>query len=424
MEIKIQTSATRAQNFLGILTLSYLISRDKVRFYFDISGHAGRYPILDLLRAVAIIWVLLRHWIIAHRDFFQESTIQLPKALNSFFANGWIGVDLFFVLSGFLISSHFIQNKNRNLTRHSIRDFYLRRALRTLPLYWGVILLSWMCADLLGAANFSMASFSTHFLFLQDYLSSDVLITLWSLAVEEKFYLLAPILGVVIFKIGEKYTKALIAMLVILIFYSMCNTVSLLNPTSYEDFFWNVRAPFHHSVLSILVGVFVALNHEPSEASRPPLNRPRQHIFRFSAVALCLCLLHTPAEWMAINNWYIGCFIIFLSAVLFGLLTHIGLQINLYSTEFGSNRTMRAIAKLSYALYLVHYPMIRVTKLLLSKINLPNEMPYISEISFFLVYLGLSWICACLLHFLLEKPFLLMRNRLSNKVEPAVTLAL
>jgi peptidoglycan/LPS O-acetylase OafA/YrhL len=417
LEIKIEASASWFKNILGKNTLSINITPYKALSYLDIVGKAGRYPILDFLRAVAIIWVLMRHWIVAYRELNTASSIQLPSFFEHLFVNGWIGVDLFFVLSGFLISSHLIQSNDGNLTRHFIYKFYLRRALRTLPLYWGIIIIFWLSSEFWGQSSFSISSFSTHFLFLQDYLTSDVLVTLWSLAVEEKFYLLSPVLGILILKIKKIYSSSLIIILIIFCFISMLNTVTLLNPTSYEQFFWGIRAPFHHSSLAILVGVLAALAHKHTlPISHTPYSSGI-YFCKLLLISFSLVGLHSNKEWMAINNWYLSCFVIAISSVLFGMLVTTGLQLNQIFPKFGSARPMRAIAKLSYALYLVHYPLIAVSVGIHESYIRKQfgNSPFVADILFLLIYLVLSWTCAWILHLLIEKPFLLLRDRLSPK---------
>ncbi len=88
-----------------------------------------RLPGLDLLRAIAVVWTMLFH------SF-------LVGGLGGDWAwaqrYGWMGVDLFFVLSGFLISSQVLKPL-ANGSRFSFVEFYLRRAFRILPAFWAVL---------------------------------------------------------------------------------------------------------------------------------------------------------------------------------------------------------------------------------------------------------------------------------------------
>ena len=151
------------------------------------SGALRYIPQLDALRAFAVGAVLVTH-------FWTYPAGQ--TALNRLAAVGWAGVDLFFVLSGFLITRILLSARHRP---HYFRNFYARRTLRIFPLYYAVLLLvfgilpllrplpsllssdSWMYFAYLS--NVSLAAHGWQ-LFLVD--------VTWSLAIEEQFYLLWP----------------------------------------------------------------------------------------------------------------------------------------------------------------------------------------------------------------------------------------
>lgn len=353
-----------------------------------LAGAPGRYPVLDALRACAIILVLLRHWVVAAHDAYG---IALPKALSALCFNGWLGVDLFYVLSGFLIATHFVGPHAVRLQRASVLDFYRRRAFRTLPLYWGVIALCWT----LGVADFSAGSFSTHFLFLQDYLGSDVLVTLWSLAVEEKFYLLAPLLLWGLLRCGRAVGCVLLMLGMGAALWSMLQSAHDIHGGDYTTFFWSVRAPFHRSVLGILAGVMVALAHGSSTARASAMRRGF-----FGATAALLILGLCMRDWVKAGDWTAVCLVIASCTALSGLLVWTGLAINARNPGFGDLQALRAIARLSYALYLTHYAMIE-----------PAQAIATSVTSFSAAYLLLSLATALLLHLTIEKPFLRLRDR-------------
>ena len=101
---------------------------------------AGRsIPALDGIRGIAILLVLAYHYVF----FLPEST---PWHLRRIFDYGWMGVDLFFVLSGFLITGIRLNTRD---TQNYFRSFYARRALRIFPLYYLVLSLVLIGAHLL-----------------------------------------------------------------------------------------------------------------------------------------------------------------------------------------------------------------------------------------------------------------------------------
>src|SRR5205809_7362980 len=88
---------------------------------------SGRVPSLDGLRAIAVAAVLVDH-------VSSTASFPMPDVLIHVTAKGAMGVDLFFVISGFLITLLFLRERERHGTL-SLRGFYTRRALRILPAY-------------------------------------------------------------------------------------------------------------------------------------------------------------------------------------------------------------------------------------------------------------------------------------------------
>lgn len=130
---------------------------------------------LDVLRCVAVLIVLFHHWSSSH--FFQVW--------------GWVGVDLFFVLSGFLISGLLFSEYKKSRTI-SFKRFFIRRALKIYPAFYLFLLVT-------GAAEFLVLHHSVPPLlylnetfFVMNYLGGVFQHT-WSLGVEEHFYILLPV---------------------------------------------------------------------------------------------------------------------------------------------------------------------------------------------------------------------------------------
>ncbi len=157
-----------------------------------------RNPVLDGIRGLAILLVLVLHgsFIVALEH---PPGIYLQRIMRT----GWIGVDLFFVLSGFLITTILFKCRGR---LKNISHFYLRRALRILPLYYGLIAILFVAIPLfidirLVPGYFYLYKHQIWFwLYVQNFLFAKFgrLATfpyvqhLWSLAIEEQFYLIWP----------------------------------------------------------------------------------------------------------------------------------------------------------------------------------------------------------------------------------------
>ena len=147
-------------------------------------------PELDGVRGVAIL-VVLAHNLHA----FSTSPFSLLSAY------GWLGVDLFFVLSGFLITGILLDARP---SEHFFRNFYARRCLRIWPLYYSVLLLMFVIVPLLRPHDapeifrrshplWSYALFLQNFFVTEPASAVGPLGVSWSLAVEELFYLIWPL---------------------------------------------------------------------------------------------------------------------------------------------------------------------------------------------------------------------------------------
>jgi peptidoglycan/LPS O-acetylase OafA/YrhL len=158
-----------------------------------------RIPGLDGLRGIAILLVLLCHSI-----FDTHPQTPLGSHLLAIGRLTWSGVDLFFVLSGFLIGGILLDSKN---SPSYFKTFYIRRAYRILPLY-GVLVMLFSLRYIKAASAGPLGSFShssipwlAYVTFTQNVwmalwgtFGAGVMASTWSLAVEEQFYLSAPFL--------------------------------------------------------------------------------------------------------------------------------------------------------------------------------------------------------------------------------------
>ncbi|MEW5848409.1 MAG: acyltransferase [Myxococcota bacterium] len=204
---------------------------------------------LDVLRALAILLVILHHY---------RWLPGCPTWLRWFALRGSVGVDVFFVLSGWLVGGQLLRSVRRS-GAVPWTSFWLRRWLRTLPPYY--VCLLGLC--LLGEVP------TTHLpalgLFLQNYLApSDWLIS-WSLCVEEHFYLLLPVVVFLLVKLGRWRREAV---------FVLVGALFLLSPVmrawaqpemakgSYNAFLGSFYVPTHLRLEGLVLGVALAAAHE------------------------------------------------------------------------------------------------------------------------------------------------------------------
>lgn len=156
------------------------------------SARTAHIPALDGLRGIAVLLVLLHHLTIYRPDSGIDSWIAAVPLI------GWCGVDLFFVLSGFLITGILLDSRG---SAHYFTSFYARRSLRIFPLYYLVIFLALVLLPLIPALHTVLAGpyadppALPYWLYLTNFSVADrglvhgwIDVT-WSLAIEEQFYI-------------------------------------------------------------------------------------------------------------------------------------------------------------------------------------------------------------------------------------------
>lgn len=212
--------------------------------------HSSRVYGLDVFRAFAILFVLMGH-------SFQHSKI-LPE-VAVFGKLAILGVELFFVLSGFLIGSIIMRliEKKRFHSMGDISTFWKRRWLRTLPLYF-VVLIAFIRLDYHG--RHELLDYPAYFVFMQNfaYKIPDFFELSWSLAIEEHFYLWFPL----VFLIWERITRrAYLALILTAASFIVVAYVFRLSQPLFSD--WKeyaqmIRVPVLSRLDAIMFGVLVA----------------------------------------------------------------------------------------------------------------------------------------------------------------------
>ncbi|HVS90635.1 MAG TPA: acyltransferase [Mucilaginibacter sp.] len=196
-----------------------------------------RLPSLDGFRAISIILVL-----IAHSRF----SIGFPQQFSSIAQQGAFGVNIFFVISGFLITYLLLREKEETGSI-SAKSFYIRRAFRIIPVYClnilFVLVMSLLVSIDVNRANFIRAiTFTSNF----DTRNSMVFLHYWSLSVEEQFYLFWP--AILIF--FGRYIKPIV--IVFVLYACIARVISYKFPGHDGAFL----APFFTNSDSIFIGAF------------------------------------------------------------------------------------------------------------------------------------------------------------------------
>lgn len=214
---------------------------------------SARLPQIDFLRAVAVFLVIGNHI----KSCPPETNYYFSRLTEIWYRGGWAGVDLFFVLSGFLISG-LMFNEYKKHARINVKKFLIRRGFKIYPPFWFFIFISFIIVVSSGE-TFYRRGFFNELLFIQNY-QTAIWEHTWSLAVEEHFYIFLSFLFFVLLICNRNKEKDSFAFLPKL-FFSIAVfclflrfITALYLPFQYD---WNIE-PTHLRVDSLFYGVFLA----------------------------------------------------------------------------------------------------------------------------------------------------------------------
>ena len=355
---------------------------------FSQNRHIG----LDLARSIAIILVLL-----SHSRFLAET----PERYLFLTVGAKFGVELFFVLSGFLIGTVLLKQIEVGLNARLLSRFWLRRWFRTIPAYFFLLFFIWIFfaeVDLL------------YFFFLQDLILGnwDIVPVSWSLVIEEWFYLVFPLL-IILLSIFNKKISFLLSIFVLL-FVSFVYPLQEYLSCSYNSMplscFENEirKSTFRFGSLGIgALLAYLSFNFELKKTAQKHFN-PLVLFLGFSFILLTpFCYQIVSGE---TDRWFSTPVTFAVFYPLMGSFAAL-LIICLYSAKFKFPKSLTNmisfISVTSYSNYLWHM-------LLFNYLNSLSE-PLDSNYAIAIFFSG-SFFLAGLSYLLIEKPFLRLRDQL------------
>ncbi|GGG63461.1 acyltransferase family protein [Edaphobacter dinghuensis] len=371
-----------------------------------------RFHGLDTLRAVAILVVMLYHL---------NMYSLLPAVLNPIASVGWVGVDLFFVLSGFLIGSQLLK-PYLNGEVPSLKEFYARRAYRILPAYLAVLFLyltvpSWREAPGLYAP-WQYFTFTWN-LFLLHYPEAHAFSHVWSLCVEEHFYLILPLLLLVFMRSPAVWKTVVLVLSIVLGGIALRAWVLyhvVLNPGVPDEMHGLLMMKFIYyptytrvDGLAIGVGLAILRTFRPSWWSRIARHGNLLLLCGVAAVvvALRLCNFDYPSPDLP-------------ASILFAFpALAVGFGLMVASAVCDGSILKRRVpgaaplAVLAYSLYLTHKSVAHVTHRMLPVLTAQADWRSVC------IYFVACLCAATLLYFAVERPFLRLRSRRSAKQKSA-----
>ncbi|HXU71791.1 MAG TPA: acyltransferase [Polyangia bacterium] len=384
---------------------------------------AGRFHGFDGLRAIAIVLVILWHGALVSR--FPDGAMGLLRPLVKM---GWSGVDLFFALSGFLITALLLREERAHAARDggarfSLGRFYARRALRILPVFYAVFLLNTYIlarAPVFDsvratqiAAHHSPLGLSPYATFWSNYFVAYfyrltgrpvddpglAYVVYWSLCVEEHFYLVWPFF---LFFVRRWRARVLGAL-------AVCLAVPVLRWLAVDQN-WDgqnaIRSLTHYRLDAILWGALGALVHE---RLRPLVRARRLGLVAALAVAGVLVargdLSVTPPG--TALGLALGLTMLSVAATL--ALVDLALVPSSLGARVLEARPLVAVGRVSYGMYLVHFQVIDVGRRLFFAV--PRRPTVWNLVLSCGLYVLLTFGAAWLLYRLVERPFLRLKDR-------------
>ncbi len=365
---------------------------------------ANRPPIhffnLDILRALAVIMVVVFHGQLAYSGWFHEPTFMTNpfsgKLWEHFFSNLSLGVDFFFLISGFLITYLLLMEKESE-GEIAIGKFYVRRILRIWPLYFLVIACTPLICKLADSSSphylgtlFFVNNFQTIHLGFMDY----PFVHFWTLSIEEQYYLVWPL--VLAFVPEKKLPNIFIALALIALLYKLVVVAVAANPMLVIQYDTLSRGD------AIIAGAFLAWLHH-----RKPLT---VHIAGWVRILVYILLVAGMFLLQGISsNSLFGLVFakyFFLAGFIFILLNY------LFNPSaiaiFTKKNFLHYIGKISFGIYVFHNIILPIMiKRLLYKWGAQNAFV------FWLVYIVLVLLASVLSYELFEKRILRFKERFS-----------
>lgn len=362
---------------------------------------------LDHLRALAILLVF---------GFHYQLQFSHPSWTGWFMKIGWTGVDLFFVLSGFLISSQLFAQIKKG-SGISLKTFFIKRFFRILPIYFFIVgvyfLFPYFREKEALPPLWKFLTFTQNFgLEIKNF---GTFSHAWSLCVEEHFYLLLPL--ILIFLTSRNFFSKSYWILVALLVFGIVFRMFLWNiyypsnsvtDTSLSYWTEHIYYPTYNRLDGLLVGVSIAAIYQFSPKIWDGISKFGNQIIILS-IGLLTVVYFSFADLGAYSTSIWGFPLI---SIAYGFLVLGAISPSSFLYNWNS-RIATLIATLSYAIYLSHKGIIHIGQELFTKLGIDknSNLMFLFCIMFCVV---VSW----LLNLTIEKPFMKMRDRILRQEKP------
>ncbi|HEA20201.1 MAG TPA: acyltransferase [Pricia antarctica] len=364
---------------------------------------------LDYLRFWAIMLVLISHgrWIL--RPIFGD--------IEFMSIGGFWGVELFFVLSGFLIGGILIRifEREKRFDFEVIVGFWKRRWFRTLPNYYLIFFLNALLAIVFAKFVYNDIRYYAFLLFLQNFFTEHphFFEEAWSLAVEEWFYLSFPVFLIFVNRFKGKTDSKKITVIKSILFLLLLSLLLKILVVSYQNPNWDtgIRKIVPLRLDSVLTGVFFAwIKYYYVDFYR-----------KYTKAMLCLAvfLLIVSAfyyytdiiqDGLENTSWFSKTFIFTITSLGFALLLPYYSETELGKPKGFFRKAVTKISLVSYSAYLIHFSFVLLGLSRISKWN--NTILF--SLALYLFYFGITFFFSILLYKFYERPMTDLRDYSPN----------
>ena len=375
----------------------------------------GHIPVLDGIRGLAIVMVLIAHFTTIIENYLKEFFPIAGPIFTKIALSGLMGVDLFFVLSGFLITGILLDSKDGE---RFFVNFYARRFLRIFPLYYGVLFILFGVLPALVQFDVAASEMAGHQWWLWTYLTnfpghpawdnSEIfkLGHFWSLSVEEHFYLLWPF---VVYSVPSRHLKKVCVSWIC--FSMLAGLMSrFMDGETARLLGWSTISYSG----GLMLGAYCAIVAREEKGLESMTEIAQKMIGVFGVLFFLISMVPRRMHWDIADHyisWFFFVPMIVLAVTSFGC-------VGRFLAKIFTSAVMRFFGKISYGLYVYHFIVLPQLEKHLHPEQWRLGSPIIVVLAFFAATFGATFAIAWVSWHVYEKQFLKLKKYFEPRGRP------